>query len=494
MNISDAIYKNSIRRSDFPAIVEPDGTYLSYMEYELAVQNWAILLQKVGVKNGDIIGVNLKDTSDHLIALFAVPRSGSVILPFDWRWTDDEKRRLANFFRPKAILSEPDDTFLEVDGFWKHIAVDANWKNSLGKIDAGKQFSSSTNPNLLLALSSGTTGTPRGPMITHQQFLARFLIYFISLSFSERDRYLCATPLYFGGCRGYCMCTLFSGGTVLLYPPPYDVDSLVSFANKYSATRCFLVPTLLRRLMCIEGGSSENPVFKTLELLFSTGAALHAEERAELMDRFCKHYINFYGSTDGGGCTTLGWDDPASVANSVGKPVFGAELQIIDPSNNLLPSGRIGRIRYKHPGTANCYYNDPEASAKTFVDGWYLPGDLGWVNEDGYLFIAGRESDMIIRGGANIYPSEIEHTLMNNEKVLESAVVGIPSREFGEEIIAFIILKDEKNKIDSKELVKFCQKHLAPYKIPKEFYFLKALPKSGVGKVLKKELEKLRPK
>ena len=490
MNLSDSIETNARRRPDHPAIVQPDGSVIRYRDYGLSVRRWASVLNEDGIGPGHIVGANLKDTADHLIALYAIARAGAAILPMDWRWTNDEKDRIARFFGARAVLSEPDDPFLTTTGSWTAIPVDEAWQQRVQAIEPQTEFPSADDAPLVLALSSGTTGTPKGPMITHQQFLARFMIYFVSIGFSERDRYLCATPLYFGGCRGYSMGTLYAGGTVLLHPPPYEPSDLLAYANKQAATRLFLVPTLLRRLMSLSGGSPETPLFQSLQLLFSTGAVLHAEERDELMQRFCPRYLNFYGSTDGGGCSALMWDDPPSVAGSVGRPIFAATLDIVDKNDAALPPGDIGRIRYRHPGTASGYHNDAKGSLMAFRDGWYYPGDLGWIDDDGYLFLAGRETDMIIRGGANIYPAEIEHILTLHPAVHEAAVVGRPSREFGEEIAAFVVLNDISKTMTDNELTTHCREQLASYKVPRDLLIVDALPKSGVGKVLKTELSK----
>jgi len=490
MNLADAIEINARRRPDHPAIIGPDGHVMRYHEYGTAVSRWATVLANMKFGPGDIIGLNLKDTAEHLIALYAIARAGAAILPMDWRWTEEEKTRIVDFFGAKAVFSEADDPFLSANGGWSNLVLDAEWQDSVENVEPRTEFPVSENQALLLALSSGTTGTPKGPLITHEQFLARFLIYLITIGFSERDRYLCATPLYFGGCRGYSMCSLYAGGTILLHPPPYDVSDLLSYANRFGATRLFLVPTLLRRLLALDGGAAEAPLFETLELLFSTGAVLHPEEREELMQRFCPRYLNFYGSTDGGGCSALLWDDPTDVANSVGRPVFGATLEIVNSDDSPVKNGDVGRIRYRHPGTASGYFNDAEASKGSFRDGWYFPGDLGWTNDAGYLFLAGRESDMIIRGGVNIYPAEIEHVLTLHEGVHEAAVLGWPSREFGEEIAAFVVLAPNASGQDPSELTDYCRQRMAPYKVPKEIFRVDALPKSGVGKVLKTELAK----
>ncbi len=488
MNLADALENNARRRPDHPAVIDRDRVLSHRALFDL-VCRWSSGLADLGVAPGDIVGVNLRDTTEHLIALYAIARAGAAILPMDWRWTDEEKSRVAGFFGAKMVISEADDAFAEAKGRWRDVILDAGWSAAVEAADASRTFPATDDPPLLLALSSGTTGTPKGPLITHRQFFARFMIYFVTLGFDERTRYLCATPLYFGGSRGYAMCSLYAGGTVLLRPPPVEPGDLVQFANDQAATMLFLVPTQLRRLMTLAGSADGGPLFRTLECLFSTGAVLHQEERTELMTRLCPHYLNFYGSTDGGGCSALMWHDPETVAASVGRPVFGARMDIVDDEDRPLPTGEVGRIRYRHSGTATGYYNNADASAEAFRDGWYYPGDLGWLDRDGFLFLAGRATDMIIRGGVNIYPAEIEHVLTLHSTVHEAAVVAWPSREFGEEIAAFVVPREG---VDGSELgddlICHCREKLARYKVPRQVFPVDDLPKSGVGKVLKNQL------
>ena len=249
------------------------------------------------------------------------------------------------------------------------------------------------------------------------------------------------------------------------------------------------MPTLLRRVLDLPPRADGKLLMPGLDMLFSTGAILHAEERDALMRNVSPYYLNFYGSTDGGGATALFWDDPPEAAASVGRPVFGAEIDIAGEDDAPLPPGEVGRIRYRHPGTATGYYNDEAASREAFRGGWYYPGDLGWRDEAGFLYLAGRAKDMIIRGGVNIYPAEIEHVLSLHDTVIESAVVAWPSRAFGEEIAAFVVARPgATGKADAEVLLTWCGEHLARYKLPREIFFVEDLPKSGVGKVLKADL------
>ena len=485
MNLAEALDQNALRRPQTPAVITPDET-IDHAAFRDMVCRRAAYLSSLGVGRDDIVGVNLKDTPEHLAALFALARIGAAALPMDWRWGVDEKTRLAEFFAPRIVLSETGDPFPDVSGAWQTVRIDDDWQAGAAAADPGATGLAGGDPPLLLALSSGTTGIPKGPLITHNQFFARFMIYFVTLGFSERTRYLCATPLYFGGSRGYSMCAVYAGGTALLFPPPYDMADLLAFGETHAATKLFLVPTLLRRVLDLPPREDGKLLMPWLDMLFSTGAILHAEERHALMQNVSPYYLNFYGSTDGGGATALFWHDPPQASASVGRPVFGAEIDIADEDDRSLPAGEVGRIRYRHPGTASGYHNDAEASREAFRDGWYYPGDLGWRDGGGFLYLAGRARDMIIRGGVNIYPAEIEHVLSRHGSVVESAVVAWPSREFGEEIAAFVVTRD--NAADPEMLIGWCREKLARYKVPRAIFPIDDLPKSGVGKVLKADL------
>jgi acyl-CoA synthetase (AMP-forming)/AMP-acid ligase II len=310
-------------------------------------------------------------------------------------------------------------------------------------------------------------------------------VFWINLGFNSRDRFLSATPLYYGGGRTFTLATLHTGGTVHLLPPPYEPQALCEAVERARITSLFLVPTLIRRLLAIE--DKHLLPLRKLRLLVSSGSALHPDERAEIRRRLCPAFIEYYSSTEGGGVSFLSPDDPERFGESVGRPVFGVEVQCVDESHRPLKAGEVGRIRYRGPAVADGFWNDPEASREAFRDGWWYPGDLGMLDEHGYLYLKGRAKDMIIRGGINIYPGEIEAVLQSHPAVADSAVVGWPSREFNEEVAAFVIPKQDQS-IDSQELRTLCRARLAPYKVPKEVFVVQDFPRNALGKVIKTEL------
>ncbi len=460
------------RRPAHPAIIDGDHT-LTHGEFAPMVRRWAACLAARGARPGDVIGVALRDTIEHLVALYAVARAGAIILPVDWRWTAVEKRRITEFFGAAMTLAEPGDA---IPGA---VAIDDAWRRDADRADPATAFPSVADAPVVLSLSSGTTGRPKGPALTHRQFVARWITQFATLTFSEHDRYLSATPLYFGGGRSFTMSALYSGATVIMFPPPIEPRDLVDAAARYRATTTLLVPTMLRRLLELDQ-AGKAPLFSALRLLLSTGAIVHADERAAVMARLCPGFINYYGSTEGGGVSVLMPHHPADKADSVGAPVFGTDIQIVGEDHAELPAGEIGRIRYRGPGVADGFFRDPDSSAAAFRDGWFYPGDLGRVDGDGFLHLAGRADDVILRGGVNLYPAEIEHALLSHELVADAAVMGWKSREFGEEVAAFVATEGD---LAEGALIAHCRERLAPYKVPRRVFILDALPKSALGKI-----------
>jgi len=335
----------------------------------------------------------------------------------------------------------------------------------------------------VLSLSSGTTGRPKGPALTHDQFIARFVIQWVTLGFNQHDRYLSATPVYFGGGRSFTMGSLFSGGTVIMFPPPYEPVELIEAVKKHQATTLLLVPTLLRRLLQLP--RADAPLLGGLNRLLSTGAILHPDERQAVIDRLNPNFINYYGSTEGGGTSVLLPKHSGDAAASVGEPIYQTEIQIVDDGGAEVPAGEAGHIRYRGPAVADGFYNDPEASNEAFRDGWFYPGDIGKFDMDGLLYLVGRAKDVIIRSGVNIYPAEIEQALLAHPAVGDAVALPWPHPERGEDIAVFVVAKEP---VEETVLLDHCRDNLASYKVPRGIFFIDEMPKTALGKIIKADL------
>lgn len=482
-NLADQIALHGRQRPTQPALIQGEHT-LDFRQLDREVTQRAAWLQSRGLQPGAVIGLALKDHIEHVLMLFAVARAGAVVLPVDCRWKPFEKQRVTTHFGAALTLVEPEGAFegqacQEIDAAWLDAVQQARPQ---GEFPDGER-------GLIMSLSSGTTGRPKGPMLSHQRLINRFYTQWADLGFGSRERYVNATPLYFGGGRTFTLSTLYAGGTVVLCPPPCSPEELAAHVARTAGTVMFLVPTLLRRLLDCDAATLAP--LRRLKTLISSGSALAPEERSQIRGKICANFYEYYASTEGGGVSVLSPADQLRYSDSVGRPALGVEVSVVDDNHQPVPAGTTGRIRYRSGSVAEGFHGDPEASKEAFVDGWFYPGDLGTMNDEGYVFLKGRSKDMIIRGGVNIYPQEIEATLMNHPAVAEAAVVGWPSRQFNEEIAAFVIRRGE---VDAATLIALCREALAPYKAPREIFFVDELPRNSLGKVVKAQLsEQLQP-
>lgn len=476
MSLARALDHHAQARPRHPALLQ--GTQsIDHAAFREIVARTATHLRSLGLASGDVVGVALRDTVEHVIAMFALARAGIVMLPMDVRWTAEEKANVAAHFGAKRVLVERDETAVlpvrtsTLDNAW-HEAVAA-------ALPCDDAYPSDDAP-LLISLSSGTTGRPKGPMVTHSQFLARFRTHWINLGLASRDRYVSATPLYFGGGRTFAMSVVYSGGTLILYPPPYEIEALADEVARRGASSLFLVPTQLRKLLAAPVDVQRR--LADLRLLVSSGAPLAREERRAIRDQLCAGFFEYYASTEGGGTTLLAPEDQEAHGDSVGRAIFGVDIEIVDEAGHRLPAGETGRLRYRGPGCVTAFHNDPEASAEAFRDGWFYPGDLASIDRDGFVTLRGRAKDMIIRGGVNVHPAEIEAVLREHPEVEDAAVLGVPHALLGEEVAAVVVARQG---VDPVVLAAFLQARIAPYKVPSRWRFAEGLPRNAGGKVLK---------
>lgn len=482
MNLSESISKHSKIKPNYPAIIY-ESTFISYLQLEKLVNHATYLIKSEKLSQGDLVGICLPDTIEHVIAFYALIRSGVAILPMDIRWPVEERKNIISAFSPKLLLMDDDLNYN-----LKKIIINKDWLKKIISslnLDYNNETNTDGSSNLLLSLSTGTTGIPNGPMLTHSQMEARFITQKKSLYFGEDDIFLAATPFYFGAGRSFLMGMIHNGCTVVLMKKPYTAEELVNYIIKYSINVCLLVPTILRKLL--KEKEIEKKLNNKLRLLLSTGSILHSNERKEVMEKICPCLLNYYGSTEGGGVSVLKWDDPLEKSESVGKTVYGTVLEIVDDQGISIGKNNIGRIRYKGPSVAQSFFIDSEKSSSYFKDGWFYPGDLGYYDSDGYLYLSGRSKDIIIRSGINIYPAEIENLLISHPMVNDVAVVPWPSKIRGEEIAAFIIPIDKKS-FKKNDIIDYCSKKISRYKIPRDIFLLDEFPKNSVGKILKNKL------
>lgn len=477
MNLSASLDIHATARPDHPAIVAGERV-IDHAHLAAGVRALAGRFAAAGIARGDVVGVCLRDTPEHLQANYALARMGAIILPMDWRWTAAEKLAVAGHFGARLVAVEADEQPIGE----LRLATMESLPEPASGFAAAEPAGDGDLP-LLISLSSGTTGRPKGPCVTHGQMLRRFWTHWINLGLNSTDRYVSATPLYFGGGRTFAMSVLFSGGTVVLFAPPFDAEGLAAELDRASATSTFLVPTQLRKML--DAGPAEKAAMRKLRLLISSGAPLDPAERDAIAATLNANFVEYYASTEGGGISLATPQTRLKSPNSVGRPVFGVEVQCVSDDHRLLPPGEVGQLRYRGPGVASGYFGEAADEESPFRDGWFYPGDLAVIDAGGHVELRGRRKDVIIRGGVNIHPAEIEQVLRGHPDIREAAVVAAPSAKLGDTVAAFVVARAA---VDDRALKEWCAGRLAPYKVPETIVAVDELPRNSAGKVLKATL------
>ena len=408
-----------------------------------------------------------------VVAHVAALRSGIVVVPTNTAYREREVAHIVTDARPKAALVDDPNR-----ARWIRDAAGAGSETvvvgpevDLPDHEPAVLDAVSPDQPAQIGYTSGTTGTPKGAVLTHANLLAGSESIGLAWRWSESDRLVLALPLFHA--HGLCVGlhgTLLAGASAVLLPR-FDVDSVLDAASSHDASLFFGVPTMYHRL----AESSRVGELARLRLCVSGSAPLPAELHRTLAERGGQKVLERYGMTE----TLMNVSNPYDGerrAGSVGLPLPGVELRL----------GQDGEIQLRGPNIFAGYWERPEASADSFTDGWFRTGDLGGLDADGYLRILGRSKELIISGGFNVYPREVEEVLLTHPDVAEVAVVGTPSDEWGEVVTAFVVPTGDQP--DPDALLAFAAEQLASFKRPRLLHFVDTLPRNAVGKVLKHEL------
>ena len=470
MNLASILRCHADSHGDKTAI-EFRSERINYLQLWHRIQGYAAYLHERGIRQGDRVGLALKEHSCHLILHYALARLGAVILPVDQRWTLSEKSRTATTFDVKLLIMEEG---AEAPASLETLTLGKDWPRT----DPARlpPMPEHNDLALLISLSSGTTGRPKGALVTHEQMYQRFVSQWVTIGFNSQDRFLGLTPLFFGAGRSFGMAFLAAGATVILDPPPHEPHELVTAINSSGATVTFLVPTQLRGLVPLH---QDDLLLPGLQKLLVSGAALYPQEIRETREKVNPGLIGYYASSEGGGISVLDTDEFDDYAHTAGRPTFRTEVQIVDNGDSPVKPGETGRLRYRGPGVAGRFIDADGTEHATNPEGWFYPGDLAEKTDSGHIILRGRDRDVINRGGVNVYPAEIEAVLAQLPAVREAAVVGERSEKFGESVTAFIAASEALSKSDLDE---HCRKQLAPYKIPSRYVVTDELPKTSSDK------------
>jgi len=473
MNLATLLASHAASRPDHPAL-QQHGWIVTHAELHREVGALAAWLHALAIHPGDRVGLCLPDTAAHLMLHYALAWVGATIVPLDHRWTLAEAARVARAMCCDLVL-DADARFSTLHAL-RSATLDDGWNASSA---SPPPIVEAIDLPLVLSLSSGTTGRPTGAIVTHEQLYERFVSQWVTMTFNMHDRYLLATPLYFGGGRSFAMSFLAAGATVVFAPPPQESAELIAKARDSQATVGFLVPTQVRRLLADWRG--DGPAFPELRLLVTSGSAVRAEERALITERICRHCLDYYASSEGGGIAVLQPNEQLVYPQSVGRPTFRVDTRIVGSANEPLSDGTVGRLQYRGPGVSRSLVDEHGQTIDLSASGgWFEPGDLAFRLPSGHLILAGRAKDVIIRAGVNLYPVEIEAALTSTPGVTDALVVGLEDPVLGERVAALVVAQPGFTPV---KIATALGERLASYKVPSLIRVVEELPRTSMNKL-----------
>jgi len=498
------IRRHSLLRPDKEAYIY-GAERLTYSEYNARVNSLVHALQGLGVTKGDPIGILSWNCLDYVIVYGAAMKGGYLLSRFNPRLRADEIDYLVNYSAVKTLFVGP-ELVEQVESLRPRLSRVENYISlegpAPGMTDLRGLLSSypDTEPDvhvdeddgLHIIYTSGTTGVPRGAVYAHRQAWNDCRTYIIDLGLQPDDRHIQVSPIFHIAGDTILRAVLYVGGCNIIMKN-FDAADTMQLIQQEKATHVSIVPTHLIAMMAVP--NIKDCDFSTLKYIWYGGSPMPLAVVRQGLEIFGPVFGQGYGQSESGPAIchlpkhehdVLG--TPAEKRlTSVGQPDVDVQVRIVDESGADVPPGDTGEIIVRSKHVMLEYWNKPEETGKAIVDGWLHTGDMGCYDERGYIYIIDRKKDMIITGGENVYPREVEEILYRHPAVREAAVIGIPDPYWVERVHAVVSLK-EGSSATAEELIALCKKNLASYKAPKSVEFMESLPKNASGKLLKREL------
>jgi acyl-CoA synthetase (AMP-forming)/AMP-acid ligase II len=512
MNIANLL---SIPASMFPEqeMLVFEGQRQTYGELAVAVGRLAGALRDLGVQPGTRVAVMQTNSARYIQTIFAVARLGGVLVPLNFRAKQEEVRHMLATAEVAVALGGPRYLPLlqqagEGLGHLRQVLALEGEATGAPLLDAALATAEPVEEDAevededtaVILYTSGTTALPKGVMLTHGDFGAFVFGTVEPADGSDRGATLLAVPLHHVAGLSAVFTAMF-GGRRLVVLPQFEPQAWLDAVARERITHAFLVPTMLKRVL--DEPSFDQYDLSSLQILSYGAAPMPLPVIRRAIERFPRTvgFINAFGQTETTSTVTmLGPEDhrlegrPEEIERklrrlaSIGRPLPDVELRIVDEAGQEVPRGQVGEIVVRSARTMRGYLGQDEATRATIdAEGWLHTRDLGWMDEDGYVYLAGRASDMIIRGGENIAPDEVEAVLHLHPAIEEAAVIGLPDEEWGERVAAVVVPRAGASP-SADEVIAFCRQRLASFKKPEVVFFVDELPRNPMGKVLRREL------
>jgi long-chain acyl-CoA synthetase len=469
----------------------------TYGELNRRVNQLANGLLSLGVRKGDGVALSVGNRIEHLEIIFATAKIGGLAIPLDVKWKALELASVVAAMEPRFIVLQ-EDCVGEFDkakalknlNFVKTVSLssDLNYSGLLDgqPVDEPAVHVDEDDPFAVL-LTSGTTGFPKGCLATHRTFVFHCINNAIEKGLGAHDTAILSSPIYFNAGRSFTLGIVYFGGTMILHER-FDAEEVLKTIEREKVTYIGAVPTMCERMLHVLESTKYDT--STLRCLAITGGKVHPTVLETLKNNLTPNVYRTYASTDSGQMAISKPADMDAKPDAAGRPVWCVDLRIVDEEGKPVKVGDVGEIICHSPLAAHGYYRNLEATNAAFLNGWFYTGDLGYFDEEGFLFVVGRKKDMVKSGGISIYPLEIESVIYSHPAILEAAVIGVPDSEWGEAAKAVVVIKPDAN-ILAEELLGFCKERLSAYKVPKSVEFRASLPHTEVGKVNKVKLREL---
>ncbi|MEX0853064.1 MAG: class I adenylate-forming enzyme family protein [Bauldia sp.] len=475
MNLASLVAHQARYQSSKIALEGRDFT-MTYGDFDVLARRIAARIRDRGVGLGDVVGVHLRDTPGHMATMIALMHLGAVMLPVDWRSTAPELARMIARFQPRLVVTDkakllPSDC--PTTGLDEIEDQGADREPPVSLVDQPMAYN----------LTSGTTGEPKAIVLTHEEQFGRSTLLHLEGIVRPDDRFAPVLPMAYAAGRLLPTALLCLGATVVMFPTLFDPAELVDFVNHRRLSAVMISPNICRQM--ISFAPADGHLMPGLRVLVSGGSKLEPEERAALRARVSPNFVDYYGASGGGPIAIVAREEDGVSATAVGRPMIGVEVEIVDDNDKPLSVGALGVVRTRGPGVVHAIVGAHPAGDEGLRNGWYYPGDFGSIDERGLLHLHGRSVDLIKRGGAMVFAQEVEQALRRHEAIADAAVIGVPSPNLGEEVVAFV---EQRAPVDVRDLVRHCRRELAPFKVPSRIEIVEALPRATSGKVIKAQL------
>ncbi|NJC26812.1 long-chain-fatty-acid--CoA ligase [Neolewinella antarctica] len=489
-------------------------THLTYAQVNGAANQFANGLKATGIKPGDKVALSCLNVPYFPIAFYGILKAGGVVVPLSvllkreevvYHLADSDAKAYCCFLGAPGLpmLEEGFAAFGEVDGCEDFVVITAKTSDpspiegtsTMGALMEGQVVTTDTaatgaDDTAVIVYTSGTTGRPKGAELSHSNLFLNAILSADLTGATTQDVTLTVLPMFhIFALTLQLNASLYRGMTNVLLAR-FDAEDVFGLMERHRVTIFAGVPTMYWGLLNYKGEQFDlKAIAANLKSCLSGGASLPVTVINEFKARFGIDILEGYGMSEGSPVVTFNQADVGRKAGSIGTPVWGVSVKVVDEAGREVPVGEKGEIVYKGHNVMKGYYNKPDATAESIVDGWLHSGDVGRMDEDGFFYVVDRTKDMIIRGGLNVYPREVEDVMLRHEAVSMVAVIGVPDEEYGEEIRACVVLKEGHDPA-ADDLISWTKERIAAYKYPRSVEFLAALPQSATGKILKKELRK----